>query len=334
MLSNQTIGRIEAVLASLVASFAFYFIKSSPGSFLALAYWRSVLNMIPLYYQGVYFKEELFGSWHKLDMCHSRGLLGMFSVMSMMAANKYLSLSVYSVVSRLNIFGVILLNVIYLKNKVSWLPIMMACVSFFGILLIVVPQAFGFAEPSSSPPGDTESSTSFFNMSEENIFGAIAAISFILSNSMARTVTSQISNEVGLTQSVFFLSFWVGILSSVLMVVFGEVILFPSSWFELFSILGMSLGTYLFQILFTDSNRREPDPSVLSLLQSSVVVFSTAIDVVFLGAQLKLTHIIGAVLVITGTVGALWSTKKQKPQDTQEKAETELVEPTASPNNK
>ena len=112
MLSNQTIGRIEAVLASLVASFAFYFIKSSPGSFLALAYWRSVLNMIPLYYQGVYFKEELFGSWHKLDMCHSRGLLGMFSVMSMMAANKYLSLSVYSVVSRLNIFGVILLNVI------------------------------------------------------------------------------------------------------------------------------------------------------------------------------------------------------------------------------
>ena len=211
---------------------------------------------------------------------------------------------------------------------------MMACVSFFGILLIVVPQAFGFGDSSNSPPGDTESSTSFFNMSEENIFGAIAAISFILSNSMARTVTSQISNEVGLTQSVFFLSFWVGILSSVLMVVFGEVILFPSSWFELFSILGMSLCTYLFHILFTDSNRREPDPSVLSLLQSSVVVFSTAIDVVFLGAQLQITHIIGAVLVITGTVGALWSTKKQKPQDTQEKAETELVEPTASPNNK
>lgn len=325
MLSDQTIGRIESVLASLIASFAFYFVKSIPQTFLALAFWRSILNLVPLYYHAKIVKEDLFGSWHKLDMCHSRGLLGMFSVMSMMAANKYLSLSVYSVVSRLNIFGVILLNVIYLKNDLSLKPIFMACVSFFGIILIVAPEVFGFGptptEGSQTPTSSTDNSITF---SRDNIYGGIAAISFILSNSMARTVTSQISNEVGLIQSVFFLNFWVGILSSVLMAVTGDMVMWPTSWFEGLGILGMSGGMYIFQMLFTDANRRETDPSIISLLQSSVVVFSTAIDVMFLGAQLRYSHVLGAFLVITGTIGALWAMKKKKKPDLGEPSQVEL----------
>src|SRR3990167_7775280 len=92
----------------------------------------------------------------------------------MMVSNKLLNISVYSVLSRMNTFGVILLSVVYLKREFTWRPIVLGTISVIGVTLIICPSVWGF------DTGDNRGLE--FRWTSSEILGLFTSIGFILAN--------------------------------------------------------------------------------------------------------------------------------------------------------
>ncbi len=75
-LSNIAIGRIEALISSMLFAWIFYFIKASEHNTSQLAWVRGTFNCVFLYIHSRISKDCLFGSWKELDMVCTRGATG------------------------------------------------------------------------------------------------------------------------------------------------------------------------------------------------------------------------------------------------------------------
>src|SRR3990167_2246654 len=128
----------------------------------------------------------------------------------MMVSNKLLSISVYSVLSRMNTFGVILLSVVYLKREFTWRPLVLGTISVIGVTLIICPSVWGF------DTGDNRGLE--FRWTSSEILGLFTSIGFILANGGARTFTSKVSNDISVVQSVFYLNLFLGLFFSIVVI--------------------------------------------------------------------------------------------------------------------
>ena len=107
-----------------------------------------------------------------------------------MQSNKMLSISLYSILSRMNTFGVFALSVLYMKQAFTWRPLLMCLLSLVGVSLVICPNMYGF---------DTDGSPGLeFSGSTTEILGLITAFAFIGVNGFARTFSSKIANEVSM----------------------------------------------------------------------------------------------------------------------------------------
>jgi len=290
-ISDPMIGRMEALLSAMLITVWSYFINSSPYTGPQVAYCRAIVNLPLLYVHAKIAKEPLFGDWTKLQKCINRGFIGIFSIAFNIQSNKLLSISVYAVLSRLNVFGVLLLNVFFMGKSFSWKTMISGVLTFVGIVLVVSPGTVGLGGQQGLD----------FQGTRREYLGLLCIVLFILANSVARTFTASIANDVGVVQSVFFLMVFLDFFGAVF-AVFDPI---DFSWKEVPNILGLGLSTYVFQMLFTDATRREPDPTIITIIQSSVVFFSFSFDYLFLGAKISLANSLGAVLVLLGTAGAV-----------------------------
>lgn len=287
-ISNPMLGRIEALLSAVLMSFTFYFVKASPYSASQIGFIRGIINLAILYTQSVVMKIPLFGDWVKLEKCCSRGFLGMIANYLMMISNKLLSISVYSVLSRMNIFGIIFLDVIYLHHNFKWITLLMALTSVVGVTLVVAPSTVGLG----SGEGGLE-----FRGTPQEYLGLLTACGFIGTNSMLRVFTSSISNDVGIVQSTFFFNAFLSVFCGFFLL-WDPLELPPMQVKEAVCV---ALLTYVIQLLFMDANAREQDPSIIAIIQTSVILFSMTVDFFLFGTILSLPNIAGALLVMIST---------------------------------
>ncbi len=210
-----------------------------------------------------------------------------------MQSNKMLSISLYAILSRMNTFGVFALSVLYLNQAFSWRPLIMCLFSFVGVSLVICPNIYGF---------DTAGSPGLqFNGTTTEIIGLLCALGFILTNGFVRTFSSKIANEVSMVQSVFYLNLF-------LTLFYSPILMFTPiewKWSELTNYIGISVGTYVYQLLFTDSMRREPDPTVIAIIQTSLIIFTMLIDCFIIGTKLNVYNVIGACMVAVTTAVAM-----------------------------
>lgn len=287
-ISQPTIGRLEAILSSFLGSFTFYFIKVSPLPANQIGYIRALVNLPILLVMSKLTNDPIFGDWERVVKCCTRGLMGMIGNYLMMMSNKLLNITVFSMLSRFNVFGVILLNVLMLGNAFKWLTLLMAVLSVVGVTLVVAPGVLGFSSGGSGLE---------FKGTPEEYLGLLTAAGFIAASSFTRVFISSISNDVGLTQSIFFLNMF-----------FCNFCGFISQWNPMElpyppikEAVIVGFLTFIGQIFYTDSMRREPDPSVLAVIQMSGIIFNMSLDFLLLGTQISLINVIGALLVMIST---------------------------------
>ena len=115
----------------------FYFIKESKHSVSQLAVVRSITNMLIGYVNAKLMKEDLFGSWDTVKNCSLRGLISMLSIGLLMQGAKMLPLTVYPVISRLNVFFVYLISIFYADKPFEWRVVLLIFISNFGVSLII-----------------------------------------------------------------------------------------------------------------------------------------------------------------------------------------------------
>ena len=297
---GASIGRIEALLSSVFFALMYYFIKASSHNAAQLAVVRGVGNMLILYVHSRITKESLFGSWKELDICCSRGALGVASIGFMIQSNKLLPISLYSILGRMNVFGILIMSMVYMGHRFSLKQLLLILGSVFGVTLVICPSIYGL---------DTSGSRGIeFNWTRDELLGLASAGGFIMMNGFARVFGSKFANDVGVCQSVFYLNLFLSLFYS-LIVVYTPIVWQAS---EVVNYIGLSVVSYVYQLLFVDSMRREEDPNIIAIIQSSVILFSMAIDVVLLGNQLNKYNILGAAIVAGTTVLAMYKKKEDK----------------------
>lgn len=84
MFSDRTLGKIESLASALVLSFMYYAVKDSTHNAQQMTFIRGMTTVPLLYFQAIYEKEDLFGSWLQLETCCSRmgwqGTIGLLSL--------------------------------------------------------------------------------------------------------------------------------------------------------------------------------------------------------------------------------------------------------------
>ena len=294
VLSDRHIGRLEALISSLVFTVLICITKLSTHTAIEMNAIRGMLSTPMLYFLAKVLDQDLFVDWNSLLMCTTRATWGMLSIGFMMQGSKLLPISVYSIMSRLNVFGVFILNVLLMGGKFSWRPVILALISFFGVTLVIMPSMYGF---------NTGSNKGLeFSWTPTEILGLMMVLGFLTTNGFARNFGSKIAGEVSITQNVFYLNLFLGV-SHGLLTIWDPVIWKVS---EIFNYIAVSAGFVLYQYLFVDSMRREPDPTIVTLIQSSMIIFSMIADIWMLGAKVNIYNIVGAVIVAGTTVMAVF----------------------------
>lgn len=289
IISNRSLGRLEALLSTVFNALAFYCVKASPYGSNQVTFGRAILNVIGVYALAKLIKDDLYESQSALSKCITRGMLGMVSIYLMVISNKMLSLSVHTVLNRLNVFGVILLNSVYLGNPFKPLSLIMAAVALFGVLLVIQPGIFGF--------GSGDGKGLDFRGTTSEYLGLAASGGFLISSSFARIYTSKISREVSILQNIFYLNLCLTLFTGP----FLEYDQFSFPLQSLYEIFGVALFAYLFQLANVDSMRREQDPSILAVIQNTVIVNSLLLDHFLFKSSISVPNLIGVILIAIST---------------------------------
>lgn len=208
----------------------------------------------------------------------------------MMQSTKLLPITVYSILSRLNVFAVFIVGLIYLNQEFKWKTLFLAFLSFFGITLVICPYIYGL---------DNESGNNGleFSWSKTEILGLFTVTCHLLANGISRAFTAKVAKEVGVTQAVFFMNLCLGLLYTFFLIY--EPIQWK--WEEMTNYLGIGFGTWIYQLLLVDSTKREPDPTIVALIQSSLILFTMTIDHFLLGTEVTYANILGGCIVALAT---------------------------------
>ena len=286
MLSQPTIGKIEALIAAVLDTAMLYFIKSSTHTVSQLTTIRAMTNFVMSYWHAKLTGEDLFGSWENVGNCVSRGVITVLSIGLSMYSNKILPLTFSPIISRLNVFGVFVFSIFYLGHRFETKMFLLMLTSFFGISLIACPSIYGIG---SAPDGRGLQ----LRWTSEELLALASAIVSMLLGSFNRVFVAQISSKVGRCQSVMMMSVVMGPLYDFFL--FSQPLEFRHQ--ELSTYIGYALCSYFFQYLFMDANKRGIDPNVGVMINSSIIFFTMVVDFYLFGTQLSLTNLIGAVIV-------------------------------------
>lgn len=218
-----------------------------------------------------------------------------------MQSNKLLSITIYSILSRLNVFAIFIIGLVHLKQEFKWKTLILAGISFFGISLVICPYVYGLDT-------DTSSKGLEFNWTVSEILGLLTVTCHLIANGLGRTYTAKIAKEVGTTPAVYYMNLCLGLIYTVFLI-YDPI---EWKWEELPNYLGISLGSWVYQLLLVDSSRREPDPAIVALIQSSLIMFTMAIDHYLLGTAVTYVNICGAVIVALTTASAMAEKENKK----------------------
>ena len=211
----------------------------------------------------------------------------------MMESTKLLPITIYSILSRLNVFAVFFINILFMKEPFKLMPLVYSLISFFGISLVIAPSIYGL--------GSDNQNGLEFHWTTPEILGLITVTCHLAANGIGRTFSSKIANDVGVVQSVFFLNLFLAFLYSFFLL-YQPI---EWKWSEWHNYLGVSFGTWIYQLLFVDSMRREPDATIVALIQSSVILFTMAIDYWLLNTHITPINIVGALIVAATTAASI-----------------------------
>lgn len=207
------------------------------------------------------------------------------SVICMLQTINLLPITVYSIMSRLNVFSIFFVNVFYFKQPFEWKFFGLGILALFGITLVVCPYIYGFKSNVTGPALE-------FGFTIPEIVG----FSMVMANIVANGFNE--GADVGVLQSVFMVNMFLTLLSCFFMMYFP----IHWEWSELQNYLGISLGTWIYQILYVEAMKRLPDSHTVALIQTTVILFSMAVDFWVMGISVSFINLVGALLIMVCTI--------------------------------
>jgi len=173
----------------------------------------------------------------------------------------------------------------------------LAVFSGIGVLLLLTPQLLGIHQSQTS---------SIFSGTPSEIFGFILCLAFSLQQAISRIYLTKISSSITLEQNIFYLHFGVLIVN----VLLGGVLEVSISSIPYY--VGIAILAYFFQIALFNATRLENNPSVVMIIQNSMVIFSFLYDSLLFGKTVRVTDVAGASIVIIASLAAIYERNRDK----------------------
>lgn len=196
-----------------------------------------------------------------------------------------LPITVYSIMSRLNVFSIFFVNVFYFKQPFEWKFFFLSLLALFGITLVVCPYIYGFKSDVTGPALE-------FGFTVPEIVGFSVVMANIIANGFNEGA------DVGVLQSVFMVNMFLTLLSCFFMMYFPIY----WEWNELKNYIGISFGSWIYQILYVEAMKRLPDSHTVALIQTIVILFSMAIDFWIMGITVSFINLVGALIIVLTTI--------------------------------
>lgn len=203
----------------------------------------------------------------------------------MMQIINLLPITIYSIMTRLNVFSIYFVNVLYFKQPWEWKFFFMSVVGLFGITLVVCPFIYGFDSSTTGPALQ-------FGFTIPEIVGFIIVMANIIANGFNEGA------DVGVLQSVFLVNFFLTLLSC-FFILYDPIIW---KWDEVQNYIGISIGTWIYQMLYVDAMKKLPDSHTVALIQTTVIIFSMMIDYWVMGITVSYINTIGSIIIILTSV--------------------------------
>lgn len=192
-----------------------------------------------------------------------------------------LPITIYSIMTRLNVFSIYFVNVLYFKQQWDWRFFFLSLMGLFGITLVVCPYIYGFTSDVTGPALE-------FGFTIPEIIGFVIVMANVVANGFNE------GDDVGALQSVFFVNLFLTLMSC-FFIMYDPI---EWKWSEWKNYLGISVGTWLYQILYIDAIRKLKDTHVIALIQTTVIIFSMMIDYWVMGISINFINTVGAFMII------------------------------------
>lgn len=199
----------------------------------------------------------------------------------MMQIINMLPITIYSIMTRLNVFSIYFVNVFYFKQPWEWRFFFLSLVALFGITLVICPYIYGINTEVTGPGLE-------FGFTIPEIVGFIIVMANIVANGFNEGA------DVGVLQSVFLVNLFLTLLSC-FFVMYDPIIW---EWSEVKNYIGISLGTWAYQALYVDAMKKLPDSHTVALIQTTVIIFSMMIDYWLIGISVNFINLLGALVII------------------------------------
>ncbi|EWS72540.1 integral membrane protein DUF6 containing protein (macronuclear) [Tetrahymena thermophila SB210] len=245
-----------------------------------------IFHIIPVYPKNI----------TELKLMVSRGLLGGITAIIMFQSFKYLNISDAVVFGNTNPIWTSFLAAIFLGEKLTIKSLIFSFISFLGMLLIIKPDFFFEATLDKEP----------INMQGRNqVKGCMFALFGSILLSFIQIILSKVQKQMKCNnaQLLMYNHFFGCIITGITELQLPNNDIIVNKRF-LFIILIMGVLAFISQLLFTRSFTLEK-ASIISPLQYIGVVLSFLVDIFFFNEQIYLTSVLGAVLIIVGSIAII-----------------------------
>lgn len=225
-----------------------------------------------------------------------RGFSGGLLAFTAKYCMKLLSMSVFSVLTRLSVFVTIIMSRIFLKTEINFIIICLAVSAFLGVILNIEPGLLGISE--------SKEEHRLFEGTKEEWFGIFLTSIFVLGMGLIRVALAYITQELKMSASQNLFYFHIGLLHWSVLMSFNNPFVFKSS--EIPNYVLVTLAGGLYQYFVVEATRLEENPSIVMMIQNLVVVYGYVFDQLVFGKDVQFLNFLGGIIVVISSVFALF----------------------------
>ena len=292
--------RIYAFVAAMVYALALFFIKRCKSSPMTISFIRASSNVILSLIQQYFTKEDYFKGWSSLNWSMARALIAMFSTVLAIYIVRYIKISVFAVMTRLEIIIVFFMGLHFLGNKFDPKILVAGGISIMGVILVISPGLLGLSQDAkdnlelSFTPGE--------------LLGLLLTLGWLVTDSSAIIISSKVMGLVSVGQSLIHMNMVIAFTSGIGLTFSSHGPEFRSEDLHLY--VGIGICYFIGQMLLSEAYRVDKNPTVITVIGCFYPISCLLLDVIFLGTRPSFVNLCGCIVVTASSVWAVFLKNK------------------------
>lgn len=299
---SRVVARVYNFVACIIYALALFFIKRCHSPPMTISFMRGSLNIVFTLIQQYFTKEDYFKGWSSMDWSLTRSVFAMCPTILAIYIVKYIKISVFAILTRLQMIIVFFLGIYFLGTRFDARILLATGVSILGVVLVIAPGVLGL--------GQSDKDNLNLSFTTEELFGLFLFLFWLLTDSTTIIITSKVMGLVTVSQSVVHMNMIITLVSGIGLLFSPTGLSFNTD--DILNYVLIALCYYIGQMLVSESFRVEKNPSILTVIGCNYPISCLLLDVLFIGTRPSTANLLGCAIVTGSSMWAVFL-KSQAP---------------------